>query len=423
MTAPPAPTSPPLPPVALPENADAELVRVAADEARYVMGTFRRAPLLMVRGHGAWVVDAAGREYLDLVAGIAVNVLGHAPAAVRAALEAQSGELVHASNLYYTRELVEAARLLVETAFESRVFWCNSGTEAVEAAIKLARKWGTLHRGGAHRIVTMQGAFHGRTMGALSATGRYLDGFRPELPGFTHVRPDDVDAVAEVLDNEHVAVMCEPILGEGGVEPVRDETLRALRRLCDQRDMLLILDEVQTGMGRTGRWWAHQHAGITPDIMTVAKGLGGGVPIGAVLAAPRADVFAPGDHGSTFGGSPLTTAVAAAVLREIAARGLVAAAEHVGARLVEGLSAFRDQGLPVAGVRGRGLMLAMVLDADLAPEVQRAGLECGVVVNAIGARVIRLVPPLTLTEAEADEGVRRIGAALRLAAERAAAAA
>ncbi|HET9051665.1 MAG TPA: acetylornithine/succinylornithine family transaminase [Candidatus Dormibacteraeota bacterium] len=401
-------------------DVDAELEHVAAEEARWLMGTFRRQPLLIVRGHGAWVVDSRGRELLDLVAGIAVNVLGHSPAPVRAALEAQSSELIHASNLYYTREQVEAARLLVETAFPSRVFWCNSGTEAVEGAIKLARKWGRTRRGGAWRIVCMEGGFHGRTMGALSATGKYLTNFEPPLEGFTHVPADDADAVADALDDEHCAVLVEPILGEHGVEPLSDGTLRALRRLCDERDALLVLDEVQTGMGRTGRWWAHQHVGITPDVMTAAKGLGGGIPIGAILAAPRADVLTPGDHGSTFGGNPLATSVAAAVIRAVAEQRLVENAEHTGARLRDGLLALRDAGLPVAAVRGRGLMLALVLDADLAPETARAGLEVGVVVNPIGARVLRLVPPLTLTPAEADEGVRRIGEALALAAGRAA---
>jgi acetylornithine/N-succinyldiaminopimelate aminotransferase len=397
---------------------DGEFERVVADEARWIMGTFRRQPLLLVRGRGAWVVDSLGREHLDLVAGIAVNVLGHAPAPVRAALEAQASELVHTSNLYYTRPQVDAARLLVETAFPARVFWCNSGTEAVEGAIKLARKWGGLHRGGAWRIVCMEGAFHGRTMGALSATGKYLTGFEPALDGFTHVPADDAGAVAQALDDEHCAVLVEPILGEHGVEPLSDDTLRALRRLCDERDALLILDEVQTGMGRTGRWWAHQHAGITPDVMTAAKGLGGGVPIGALLAAPRADVFVPGDHGSTFGGNPLATSVAAAVLQAITEQGLVANAARVGARLADGLLALRGKGLPVAAVRGRGLMLALVLDADLAAETARAGIECGVIVNPIGARVLRMVPPLTLTEGEADEAVRRVGAALALASQR-----
>jgi acetylornithine aminotransferase len=233
--------------------------------------------------------------------------------------------------------------------------------------------------------------------------------------GFVHVPYDDVDAVRDAVDGATVAVMMEPLQGESGVVPMRDETLRALRALCDERDLLLILDEVQTGMGRTGAWWAHQHAGITPDVMTVAKGLGGGVPIGAVLAAPRADVLEPGDHGCTFGGNPLATAVGAAVMREIDHQGLVGNAERVGAHLQRALLALRDDGKPIESVRGRGLMVAAVLSEDIAPRVVRAGLETGVIVNAVGNRVLRMVPPLILTTEQADEAVRRIGAAIDMA--------
>jgi acetylornithine/succinyldiaminopimelate/putrescine aminotransferase len=233
--------------------------------------------------------------------------------------------------------------------------------------------------------------------------------------GFVHVAYDDVDAVREAIDDSTVAVMMEPVQGESGVVPMRDETLRALRALCDERDLLLILDEVQTGMGRTGKWWAHQHAGITPDVMTVAKGLGGGLPIGAVLAAPRADVLEPGDHGSTFGGNPLATAVGGAVMREIEQRGLIASAEHVGAQLREALLKLRDAGRPIESVRGRGLMIGVVLSEDIAPRVARGGLETGVIVNAVGQRVLRMVPPLILTAAQADEAVRRLDAAFELA--------
>jgi acetylornithine aminotransferase len=209
--------------------------------------------------------------------------------------------------------------------------------------------------------------------------------------------------------------MMEPLQGESGVVPMRDETLRALRELCDERNLLLILDEVQTGMGRTGRWWAHQHAGVTPDVMTVAKGLGGGVPIGAVLAAPHADVLEPGDHGCTFGGNPLATAVGVAVMRENEQQGLIDNAARVGAHLQRSLLALRDAGKPVESVRGRGLMVAAVLSEDIAPRVARAGLETGVIVNPVGQRVLRIVPPLILTEVQADEAVRRLGAALDMA--------
>jgi acetylornithine/N-succinyldiaminopimelate aminotransferase len=383
-------------------------------EERYLMSTYARQPVVLVRGEGVRVWDAEGNELLDMVAGIAVNVLGHAPAAVRAALERQASMLIHVSNLYHTEPQLEAARRLVETAFPARVFFCNSGAEANEGAIKIARKWGRRHRGGAHRIVCVRNAFHGRTLATLAATGnpRYMTPFEPMPEGFVHVDFDDADAVADAVDERTVAVMVEPVQGETGINLMRDETLRALRALCDDRGLLLVLDEVQSGMGRTGRWWAHQHAGVSPDVMTVAKGLGGGVPIGAVLAAPRADVLEPGDHGCTFGGNPLATAVAAEVLRAIDERGLVARAAEVGAHLAAGL---RGLGAPVTAVRGRGLMVAAELDADLAPQVVRAGLRTGVIVNATGPRTLRLVPPLVLTEAEVDEAMERLGEALRLA--------
>jgi acetylornithine aminotransferase/acetylornithine/N-succinyldiaminopimelate aminotransferase len=390
--------------------------QLVAEERTYLMSTYARQPVELLHGSGTVVVDSLGREHLDLVAGIAVNVLGHCPAAVRAALENQAASLVHTSNLYYTRPQVEAARLLVESAFASRVFFCNSGAEAVEAAIKIARKWGKLHRGGAYGIVCVRGAFHGRTLAALSATGnqRYLAPFLPAVEGFTHVDAT-IESITGALDDAHVAVLLEPVQGEGGVVPLGDELLRGLRRLCDERDALLILDEVQTGMGRTGRMWAYQHAGAVPDVMCVAKGLGGGIPIGAVLAAPRADVLEPGDHGTTFGGNPLATAVAAAVLRTVIERRLDARAVVAGERLRGRLLALRNQGLPVEEVRGRGLMLALLLSADLAPQVARAGLDCGVIVNPIGGRVLRMVPPLTISDEEIDEAALRIGRAIAAA--------
>ena len=395
-----------------------QLERIQQDESQYLMHTYGRQPVALVRGSGVLVTDVDGREHIDLVGGIAVNVLGHAAPAVRAALEHQAAELIHTSNLYYTLPQIELARLLVESSFPSRAFFCNSGAEANETAIKIARKWGQKRKGGAHRIVVAHNAFHGRTLGSLAATGtpRYQQAFAPMLDGFVHVPYDDEAAVAAAVDDSTAAVMMEPLQGESGVVPMRDETLRALRRLCDERDLLLILDEVQTGMGRTGKWWAHQHVeGVTPDVMTVAKGLGGGVPIGAVLAAPRADVLEPGDHGCTFGGNPLATAVAVAVMREIEGSGLIANAQRVGDHLRRALAALREHGAPIESVRGRGLMVAAVLSADIAPRVARAGLDTGVIVNAVGQRVLRMVPPLILTEAQADEAVRRLAAAFDLA--------
>lgn len=400
-----------------PEALETSGVLSALEErARTVlMSTYAPLPVALSAGRGCRVTDVEGRDFLDLVAGIAVNVLGHAHPALLGAISAQAGRAVHLSNLYFSEAQVEAAERLVATAFPSRVFFCNSGAEAVEGAIKLARKWGKVHRDGASTIICAQGSFHGRTLGALAATAnrRYREPFEPLPRGFVHVPYDDLAAVEAATDQSTVAVLMEPIEGESGVTPMRDETMRGLRRLCDERDLLLIVDEIQTGMGRTGRWWAHQHAGIVPDVMTVAKGLAGGVPIGAVLAAPRADCFEPGDHGSTFGGNPLATAAAAAVIATITAEGLVGNAARTGARLKDGILALREEGAPIAAVRGRGLMLGVVLTSPVAPLVARAALDAGLIVNAIGGSVLRLVPPLLLSEDEADEAVRRLQVALR----------
>jgi predicted acetylornithine/succinylornithine family transaminase len=374
------------------------------------MHTYTRQPLSIESGHGVWVRADDGSELIDLVGGIGVNVLGHAHPAVRQALSEQSARLIHTSNLYFTAPQVELAERLVATAFPARVFLCNSGAEASETAIKLVRKWGRSRRGGATGMVVLKGGFHGRTLGALAATAqpRYREPFEPLPAGFVHVAAE-LDAIAAAAGEGIAAVMLEPIQGETGVVPLPDELVAGVRALCDERDLLLVVDEVQTGMGRTGRWWAHQHAGITPDVMTVAKGLGGGVPVAAVLAGPRADVFEPGDHGSTFGGNPLATAVACAVLRTIAEERLVERAARMGEYLRESLLSLRSEGVPVATVRGRGLMLALVLDQPIAAAAGRAALGSGVIVNAIGDSVLRLLPALTITEEEVDEAVRRMG--------------
>ena len=386
---------------------------VAARAGTVLMDTYQRQPIALRSGNGVWVTTDDGRELLDLVAGIAVNILGHNHPALRDAIAAQAATLMHTSNLYYTAPQVDLAERLVASAFPSRVFFCNSGAEANEGAIKLARKWGKLHRDGAHVIVCAQGAFHGRTMGALAATAnaRYRRPFEPLPKGFVHVPYDDLGALEQSIDGATCAVMLEPIEGEGGVIPLQPGRLAAIRRLCDERDVLLILDEVQTGMGRTGRWWAHQHEAAAPDVMTVAKALGGGVPIGAILAAPRADVFEPGDHGSTFGGGPLACAAAVAVMRTVRSEGLVEHAAEVGDYLAESLSALAGTGAPVAGVRGRGLMLGLALTRDIARDVAAAAIDAGLIVNAIGDRTLRLVPPLIITRDEVDEAVRRLSRA------------
>jgi predicted acetylornithine/succinylornithine family transaminase len=381
-----------------------------------LMHTYARQPLAIDSGQGVRVRSLDGRELIDLVGGIGVNVLGHCHPAVTQALAEQSQRLIHTSNLYYTAPQVELAERLVATAFGGRVFLCNSGAEANEAAIKIARKWGRRHRGGATGVVALQGGFHGRTLGALAATGqpRYREPFEPLPAGFTHVDAN-LDAIGAAVDDSTAAVLLEPIQGESGVVPLPDAVVAGVRALCDERDLLLIVDEVQSGMGRTGSWWAHQHAGITPDVMTVAKGLGGGVPLAAVVAAPRADVLHPGDHGTTFGGSPLAAAVGCAVLRTIEEEHLVERAARIGEYLRESLLSLGPREVPVAMVRGRGLMLAMVLSEPIAARAGRAALDCGVIVNAIGDSVLRFLPALTITEDEVDEAVTRLREAFAVA--------
>ncbi len=367
---------------------------------KYLMQTGRRLPVTFVRGQGCLLYDDSGRVYLDLVAGIAVNLLGHAHPEVAAAVAAQARKLIHASNLYFTQPQVELARRLVELSFPSRVFLCNSGAEANEAAIKIARKWGARNRGGAFEIITTLGSFHGRTLATVTAGGqhKYSDPFRPLPDGFVHVPYNDLEAIKAATGERTVAVMLEPVMGEIGVIPAKADYLSAVRGWCDAHDLLLILDEVQTGLGRTGRWFAHQHHGITPDVMTLAKGLGGGVPIGACLAAPRADVFEPGDHGSTFGGNPLACTAALTVLTVIERDGLVGHAAEMGEMLHGALLE-----LGAKEVRGLGLMQAVEFAEPRAKAFQQACLESGLIVNAVDENSVRLVPPLVITGAEIDQ--------------------
>jgi predicted acetylornithine/succinylornithine family transaminase len=380
-------------------------------EHTYVMGTFKRLPVTLVEGSGVMVRDDAGREYVDLVAGIAVNVLGHAHPAVRQALAEQSGRLIHTSNLYYTEPPVALAKRLVELSFPSRVFFANSGAEANEAAIKLARKWGRLNRGGAFELITTHGSFHGRTLTTVTAGGKesYSEPFGPLPPGFVHVPYGDLDAIQQATTAKTVGVLLEPIMGEVGVIPPPAGYLEGVREWCDREGLLLILDEIQTGIGRTGRWFAHQHHGITPDVMTLAKGLAGGVPIGACLAAPRADVFEPGDHGSTFGGNPLACSVGLAVLRTVEAEGLVGHAAEMGELLRDTLAGLEG----LAQVRGRGLMQAAVFEQPVARQFQSRCLEEGVIVNAVDDNTVRLVPPLVISAAEIELAGRRMKQAQR----------
>jgi acetylornithine/N-succinyldiaminopimelate aminotransferase len=383
-------------------------------EGAVICGTYRRPPLVLVEGRGCFVTTDQGSRLMDLVGGIAVNLLGHCHPEVVAAATTQLERLIHTSNLYYTTPQVELAEALVASAFPGRVFWCNSGAEANEAAIKVARKWGRLHRGGAFTVVTLEGAFHGRTLATLAATGNahYSDPFRPLPDGFRQVPRGDLDAVERaLLDPERpaVAVMAEPIQGESGVNPLGADYLVGLRQLCDRHQALLILDEVQSGMGRSGTMWAHQAAGIAPDIMTAAKGLGGGLPLGAMLVSEAADCLEPGDHGSTFGGNPVSCAAGLAALNVIVRDRLCERATIAGEQFQEGILGLRSLGLPVAEVRGSGLLLGIGLAAPWAREVAAAAMEEGLLINPIGAETIRLAPPLTISDDEiqlALEGLR-----------------
>ncbi len=393
---------------------------LAEREGALLCDTYRRLPITLVSGEGCWVQAEDGRRLLDLVGGIAVNVLGHCHPEVVEAAGRQLRRLMHTSNLYHTGEPVELAARLVRSAFPGRVFLCNSGAEANEAAIKVARKWGQLHRGGAHTIVTLEGAFHGRTLGTLAATGNphYSAPFQPLPNGFLQVPRGDLGAVEAALRDRSrpvVAVMAEPIQGESGVHPLGDQYLRGLRELCDRHEALLILDEVQSGMARTGSWWAHQPAGAVPDVMTAAKGLGGGLPLGAVLVAGRADVLEAGDHGSTFGGNPVACAAGSAVFEVIGRDRLWERAATVGDQLREGILGLAQRGLPVSEVRGRGLLLGVGLDRPIAPLVVQEALAQGVLLNAIGDRTIRLAPPLVISDDEVELAVARLAGALERA--------
>ncbi len=374
-----------------------------AEERKYLFQNYARQPVVLVRGEGTRVWDDAGKEYLDFVGGLAVNALGHASPVVAEALARQSRELIHTSNLYYTTPMIELAKLLVENSCLDRAFFCNSGAEALEAAIKLARRWGLDTRGGAFQIIAMQDGFHGRTMGALAATGtpRYREPFEPLSPGFTHVPWNDISAVRAATGPKTVAVLLEPIQGEGGVNLPAPGFLPAVREWCTQNNLLLILDEVQTGVGRTGTLWAYEQEGIEPDIMCLAKGLAGGVPIGAVLAREAiAAHFVPGDHGTTFGANPLAAAAGVATLRHVIENSLPARAASASERLVARLRSMEDRLPVVTEVRGRGLLVAVALSRDVAADVVAACREHGLLANAVRPNAVRLMPPLTVTNDE-----------------------
>ncbi|HEY1738121.1 MAG TPA: acetylornithine transaminase [Acidimicrobiia bacterium] len=385
-------------------------------DAQYVMQTYGRAPVTFVRGAGTLLYDDTGKEYLDFLSGLAVTSLGHAHPEVAEAISAQASKLLHVSNLYFTEHQPHVAAALDGVlGGGGRVFFANSGGEANECAIKLARRYGQLH-GGPERfhIVSAYGSFHGRTLATLAATGQpqKQETFQPLPVGFRQVEFAEVDAIAQALSDERVAaVLLEPVQGEGGVLPAPDGYLEAVRSLCDEREALLIIDEVQTGLGRTGRWFGFQHAeGVRPDIVTMAKALGNGMPIGACWATANvAEAFRPGDHATTFGGQPLATAAARTVLEIMVRDDIPARAEAAGALLMRELAQLDS----IVGVRGLGLLVAAQLAPGIdAPDAARRCLEAGLVVNAVTLTALRLAPPLLVSDAEIHRAVEMLDAVL-----------
>ncbi len=373
----------------------------------HVMPTYGRLPVALSHGQGSWVWDTAGRRLLDGLAGIAVNTLGHNHPRLVAALQDQVTKLIHTSNYYRIPLQEQLADKLVELSGLANVFFCNSGLEANEAALKIARKFGHDRGVESPEVIVFEGAFHGRSIATLSATAnpKIQAGFGPLVPGFVRVKLNDIAAVeAAIAAHPGVtAIFLETIQGEGGINPARVEFLQALRRVCDQHDLLLMLDEVQCGIGRTGKWFAHQWAGIQPDVMPLAKGLGSGVPIGAVVCGPRAaGVLKAGNHGTTFGGNPLAMRAGVETLKVMQEDGLLANAEAVGATLRQALAEGLAGEAGVVEIRGQGLMLGIELDRPCGVLLTRA-LEAGLLISVTADRVVRLLPPLILTHDEARQ--------------------
>ncbi len=380
---------------------------IIADSQKYIMNTYGRQPLVLIKGRGMKVYDSDGREYLDFVSGVAVNNLGHCHPRVVVALQKQAQRLMHVSNHYHNEPQINLAKMLVQNSFGDKAFFCNSGTEAVEAAIKLARRYSreVLHQN-RFEIITMRGSFHGRTMGALSATAqeKFHKSFEPLVAGFRYVPYNDVDAVERMVNEHTCAVLVEPIQGEGGVNVPSAGYLKALRDICDRNNMLLILDEVQTGMGRTGKLFAYEHTGVAPDIAALAKGLGAGMAIGALLATDKAaQAFTPGSHGSTFGGNPLACAAAIASLDVLLEDNiLLPAVEQLGRHFLLSLENLKKRFGFIKDVRGKGLLIGMELDFE-GREIVTACLKEGLLINCTMDNVLRFMPPLIVSTEEIDQ--------------------
>ena len=383
----------------------------------HLMNTYARLPVTFSHGEGSRITDIHGKTYLDALSGIAVNTLGHNHPVLVKAIAEQAGRMLHVSNLYGIREQEQLADRLCALSGMSEAFFCNSGCEANEAAIKLARFYGHQQGIDSPAIIVMEKAFHGRTLATLSATGnrKAQAGFEPLVSGFVRVPYNDLAAIRAVAEHNKsvVAVMLEMVQGEGGINIASDEFQRGLRKLCDEQGWLMMCDEVQCGIGRTGKWFGFQHAGIVPDVMTLAKGLGSGVPIGAcVTAGKAAGLFKPGNHGSTFGGNPLACTAALTTLATIEQGGLMARAEAVGAAIRQGVKDALANVSGVVDIRGKGLMIGIELDRPCG-ELVAKGLDAGLLINVTAEKVVRLLPALVMTDAEAKELVERLSALIR----------
>jgi acetylornithine/N-succinyldiaminopimelate aminotransferase len=390
---------------------------IIKDGQSYLMNTYSRQPLVLVKGRGTKVYDSDGREYLDFVAGVAVNNLGHCHPKVVVALQKQAQRLMHVSNHFHIEAQVNLAKELVKNSFADKAFFCNSGAEAIEAAIKLSRRYSRdVLKKDRYEIITCFGSFHGRTYGAVSATAqeKFHQGFEPMVPGFRYVPFNNLTAIEDAINERTCAILVEPVQGEGGVNIPAPGYLQALRELCDRHQLLLVLDEIQTGMGRTGRLFAYEHEGVTPDVMALAKGLGSGMPIGVLLATDKAaQAFVPGTHGSTFGGNPLACAAGLASLDALLEDNIIVQnVEALGKHFVKGLESLKSRYAFIKDVRGKGLLIGMELDFE-GKEIVTECLKQGFLINCTVNTVLRFMPPLIISEEEIDQLVDALDGILK----------
>ena len=394
-----------------------DLALIQDFDKNYCLQVFNLMPVAFVKGKGCYLYDTEGRKYLDMIGGIAVNCLGYNHPKLTSAITSQAKKIVHACNYYYIPEKSELAYRLCRASFADKVFFCNSGAEANEAAIKLARSYWYYKDVNKYEIITADMSFHGRTMGTIAATGqaKFSRPFEPNVPGFVHVPYNDIDAMIEAVNPKTAAIMLELIQGESGVHPADLEYIQAIRKLCTEKGVLLIFDEVQTGVGRTGKMFCYQNYGVTPDIMTLAKGLGGGVPIGAMLTTNEvATGFKPGDHGSTFGGNPLACAAGNAVMEAFDSEGIIDNVKDVSDELFDKLNKLRTKYNCIRSVRGKGLLIGIEFDDTITAQGMRQQLfSMGFLVSAIGTSTIRLAPPLILTKAQAGQFVKALDKILK----------